>query len=132
MIPLGHWFSDPAEVIRGGTILGAIVFQLGSLSLYRNIQLDFKWHILAVFATALVAVNWGAFSPPTPDLLIAGLLLAGYSTFQRALRCSALAPALFAGILFGLSYLAKTPGLLFSLGIMVSLSVLVGLVQKRT
>ena len=132
MIPLGHWFSDPAEVTRAGTILGAIVFQLDSLSLYRNIQLDFKWHILAVFATALVAVNWGAFSPPTPDLLIAGLLLTGHSTFQRALRCGVLAPALFAGILFGLSYLAKTPGLLFSLGIMVSLSVLVGLVQKRT
>jgi hypothetical protein len=30
MIPLGHWFSDPAEVIRGGTILGAIVFQLAA------------------------------------------------------------------------------------------------------
>jgi hypothetical protein len=123
MIPIGVWFSDPAEIGRAATLVGAAVFQVGAICLLRNCTLHLKWHALAVFSTAFAALDWGSFEYASADLLLAGLFLAGYSTFNRALRTGAIVPALAAGLLFGLAYLAKTPGLLLAIGLMIVMAV---------
>lgn len=124
MVSVDSWFSDAAAASRAATFVGAIVFQLGSIAFFRLGHYGFKWYVLATFVTAFASVNWWANGPITPDLLLSGLLLGGFAFFQRCLRSGDTRSAVCAGLLFGLSYLAKTPGLPLSIGFMLALGFL--------
>lgn len=130
MIPISSFSSDPAIAGRATMLFSTIAFQIGAITLFRNSPLNRKWYILAVSATALQALLWSA-KVITPDLLLSGLLLGGYSLFQQAQDTSSMRQASFAGLLFGLAYLAKTPGLPLAIGLMITICVLEVLIFSK-
>lgn len=123
MAPFLPVSKDPATVARIALAVSSFAFVLAALRLFIVAGLAWPWRGWAIALTMLFAAGWVE-RVITPDLLMSGLLLLGFGYALQALGGADRRAPWIAGGLYGLAYLAKTPGLPLGIALAVSLPAL--------
>ncbi|SLN27283.1 hypothetical protein OCH7691_00882 [Oceanibacterium hippocampi] len=89
-----------------------------------------RYRLLAGIALALFSAYWAS-NQLTPDLLLGSFVVFGGGLYILALRRHSIAMAILAGLVLGVAYLCKTPGLLFAFGIIVGFAIMVLVTRER-
>jgi hypothetical protein len=119
MAPLLALKADPIVTARAAMLISAIVFQIGAMRIYHVMLKRRTDVVLASLITIAFTVVWSTVLIE-PDLLMSGLVLVGMShTLGRdsAVRGS----DFWAGLFYGLAYLAKSVALPISIALIITL-----------
>ena len=119
MVPLIALKADPLVTARAAMLVSAVVFQIGAMRIY-NVMLQRRADlVLASLITVAFTVYW-SIALITPDLLMSGLVLLGIS--HTLCRDAAVRRSDFwAGLFYGLAYLAKSVALPISIALIITL-----------
>jgi hypothetical protein len=122
--PLLWVFENPLDVARIVMAFSAVLFLLGSIAVFHSFQMPSSALVISAWIVALASVGWSVSRDAnlTPDLLMSGLMCLAVSRMIAATWAQRLSTQLFAGLLFGLAYLAKAVALpiAFGLGLAVA------------
>lgn len=110
MAPLLKAGLPPLVVARGFMIFSALVFWGGCLAVFQAFRLPRKWVRTGAALAAAAGLYWSV-QFITPDLLLSGLIGMAFSQTCRAPGFGSRGASAFAGILWGLAYLAKAVAL---------------------
>ncbi len=116
-LPIKLGLPDLA-VARGVMGFSALVFLTGSVAVYRAFKLPEKWVATGGILTSSCALYWSV-RFMTPDLLLSGLIALAMSFSIREDSHESARNGIWAGILWGLAYLAKAVA--FPLAILTTL-----------
>jgi hypothetical protein len=122
MVPLLAVGSDPLIAARIVMALSAVLFLLGSVSVFRALQLKADEIVVGAWIVALASVEWSV--GITPDLLLCGLLCFAISRLLSHRWSGSRRIQLTAGLLFGAAYLAKAVALPGAVGVTLAIGVL--------
>ncbi len=120
MAPLVGIVPHPLYAARLVMGLSAVVFLLGSISLFRRLELPPAAVAVGALCAAVIGASLSAISI-TPDLLVAGLICLGASFLLSRSWLNRRATPWAAGIVFGLAYLAKAVALPVFCALLVAL-----------
>jgi MFS family permease len=130
IVPVLAFVDDPTTATRIALIFSAALFLYASLFLIRDLELPGKYSFFGAIAVCLLASRWAG-HVLSADLLLSGLYILGVAVLMRAYARQSTKIALIAGLILGLCYLAKPPGLLFAIGALLGSGVLFVLVTKE-
>lgn len=123
MLPTLSVIAEPATVGWSAVFISGFVFLTAGVAFIRMCAFPLKYALFGAFSIGLFTAHWAGQSI-TGDLLLSGLFLFGVVFLLRSYKRDSVGWAVVAGIMFGLSYLAKTPGLLFGIGAIAGLAML--------
>lgn len=106
MVPLLTIFHNPMNAARISLGLSAVVFLLGSLSVYQSLQIHPGGIVFGTLVVAIASIFWSV-ENVTPDLLMSGLICLAVSTMMSPGWIQSIGIQLITGVLIGVSYLAK-------------------------
>jgi hypothetical protein len=101
---------DPLIAARIAMGVSAVVFLIGSISLFDRLRLPSAARVLAACIVAVASVSWSA-ANITPDLLMGGLLSLALSRIIPPTWLESKRTQFVAGLLCGAAYLAKAAAL---------------------
>ena len=120
---------NPVGAAHIAMSISAVVFLLGSVSIYRSLQIGPVEVILATWITALASIYWSV-EFITPDLLLSGLVCLATSQMLSPKWGESRRAQFLAGILFGTAYLAKAVAFPLTLGLSFSIASLSVIVRR--
>jgi hypothetical protein len=106
MVPLLTIFHNPMDAARISLGLSAVVFLLGSLSVYWSLQIHPGGIVFGTLVVAIASIFWSV-ENVTPDLLMSGLICLAVSEMMSPGWIQSIGIQLITGVLFGVSYLAN-------------------------
>lgn len=139
--PLLSWLIAPllgvvenplyaARIVMG---LSAVVFLLGCISIFRNMEIHPAGILLGTWIAAAMSVAWSV-AAITPDLLMSGLLCLAISLMVSRRWAESSLRQLTAGLLFGVAYLTKAVA--FPMAILTASAIaalwVIGRIRNRT
>jgi 4-amino-4-deoxy-L-arabinose transferase-like glycosyltransferase len=98
--------ADDLIALRLAMTAGAVVFVIGCARLFAVMHLSRTAYIAALLICAVSSLGWGI-TFLSPDLLVTGLLYCAIALLVRGLEQHDSKRAAFAGLLFGIAFLAK-------------------------
>ena len=110
MVPLLTIFHNPMDAARISLGLSAVVFLLGSLSVYQSLQIHPVGIVFGTLVVAIASIFWSV-ENVTPDLLMSGLICLAVSEMMSPGWIQSIGIQLITGVLFGVAYLAKAVAL---------------------
>jgi hypothetical protein len=123
LVPLLKVFDNPMDAARIILGLSALVFVLGSLSVYRSLQIDPAGIVLGTWIVAIASISWSV-ENVTPDLLMSGVICLAVSTMISPAWIHRQGTQLLTGMLFGTAYLAKAVALPLGVGMSIGIALL--------
>jgi hypothetical protein len=110
LAPLVGGISDPLIAARIAMGVSAVVFLVGSISLFDRLRLPPVARVLATWIVAVASVSWSV-ANITPDLLMGGLLCLALARILPPTWLESRRTQFGAGLLCGAAYLAKAAAL---------------------
>lgn len=107
--------ANAAALGRSVLIFCGLLFVLSAQFVFRVLDIQ-RWYLLLANCLIVPITAYWCMSVLTPDLLFSALVATGFGLIFLSLKKSSVRLSLVAGLFFGVSYLAKTPGLLFGFG----------------
>jgi len=116
MIPLLGIFENPIDAARLVMALSAVIFLIGSISVFKSFDIHPAGKILGAWITAVVSAAWAVHM--TPDLLMGGLLCFAVGQMASTKWIENRKAQVTAGVFWGIAYFAKAAA--FPLAIIIS------------
>jgi len=130
IIPAVYFSEEPAVAGWAGVFISGVIFITASIDFFRVCGHQEKYVWFGAITVALFAPGQAA-QIISPDLLLSGLFIWGCSCLIRSYKYESVYWAVVAGLIFGLCYLSKTPGLLFGIGAIAVMGVTLGLLTRE-
>jgi len=105
MVPLLSIFENPIDAARLVMALSAVIFLIGSISVFKSFDIHPAGKILSAWITAVSSAAWTV--KMTPDLLLGGLLCLAVGQMASSKWIAQRAVQVATGVLWGLAYFAK-------------------------
>jgi hypothetical protein len=116
MIPLLSIFENPIDAARIVMALSAVIFLIGSISVFHSFEIHPAGKILGAWITAVVSAAWTV--KITPDLLVSGFICLAVAQMASNKWIEKRNAQIAAGVFWGLAYFAKPVA--FPLAIIIS------------
>lgn len=123
LVPLVERVPDPLIAARIAMGFSAVVFLLGSVSLFKRLQLPPVARVMAAWIVSIASVSWSV-ANITPDLLMGGLLCLALARILPPTWLESRRTQFVAGLLCAAAYLAKAAALPVSILVLLTTAML--------
>jgi hypothetical protein len=126
LAPLLVVFKSPLDAARIVMAFSAVLFLLGSITVFHSFQMRSPALVISAWIVALASVYWSVSVDAnlTPDLLMSGFMCMAISRMAARGWTQRRSTQLFAGILLGVAYLAKPVAFPVAFGVSLVIALL--------